>query len=158
MALLKKGDKAPLLEGTDQNGKKINLNDYWGKKVIVYFYPKDDTPGCTAEACSLRDEYDFLRSKEFEIIGVSADSQQSHKRFETKYDLPFTLIADEDKKNLKAWGAWGEKSMYGKIYEGILRTTYVISEDGTIEEVFNKVDTKNHANQILESLKLNIKQ
>jgi peroxiredoxin Q/BCP len=155
MALLKKGNKAPALDAVDQNGKKVSLDSYKGKKVIVYFYPKDDTPGCTAEACSLRDNYGDLTSKGFVVIGVSADSEQSHKNFISKYNLPFILVSDPDKKVLKAWGVWGEKKMYGKSYEGILRTTYIVSEDGTIEYIFDKVDTKNHANQILEAIELN---
>jgi peroxiredoxin Q/BCP len=153
MALLKKGDIAPLFESTGYNGDKISLAGFKGKKVILYFYPKDDTPGCTAEACNLRDNYSALLAKGFAVVGVSADPGASHKKFTEKYELPFPLIADEDKKVIKAYGVWGEKSMYGKTYEGILRTTFIISEEGKIEHVFEKVDTKNHTDQILEVLK-----
>jgi peroxiredoxin Q/BCP len=153
MTLLKIGAVAPEIDAVDQDGNKVSLANYKGKKVIVYFYPKDDTPGCTAEACSLRDGYESLTSKGFVVIGVSADSVQSHKKFISKYNLPFILISDTEKKVLNAWGAWGEKKMYGKSYEGVLRTTYVVSENGIIEYVFEKVDTKNHAQQILEALK-----
>jgi peroxiredoxin Q/BCP len=153
MALLKKGDIAPSFEATGYNGEKISLAGFKGKKVILYFYPKDDTPGCTAEACNLRDNYSALLEKGFVIVGVSADPGSSHKKFIEKYELPFPLIADEDKKVIKAYGVWGEKSMYGKTYEGILRTTFMISEEGKIEHVFEKVDTKNHTNQIIEALK-----
>jgi thioredoxin-dependent peroxiredoxin len=149
MALLKKGDKAPAFKAVDQDGNSVSLSDFAGKKLILYFYPKDNTPGCTAEACNLRDNYDLLLKKGYKILGVSADSEQSHKNFIGKYVLPFPLIADKEKKLLKAYGAWGMKKLYGKEYEGILRTTYVISEDGIIEEVFSKVDTKNSTAQIL---------
>jgi peroxiredoxin Q/BCP len=150
MALLNIGDKAPVFEAVDQDGNLITLNDFKGKKLILYFYPKDDTPGCTAEACNLRDNYHFLMSKGYKIVGVSADSEQAHKKFIDKYVLPFPLITDKDKKLLRAYGAWGKKKLYGKEYEGILRTTYIISEKGIIEKVFAKVDTKNHTSQILE--------
>lgn len=152
METQKEGSKAPLFKAKDMNGNLISLDKYLGKKVILYFYPKDDTPGCTAEACNLRDNYNLLLAKGFEIIGVSSDSDISHKKFIEKYKLPFPLIADIDKKIIKAYGVWGEKSMYGKTYEGILRTTYIISEDGKIENVFEKVDTKNHSMQILQTL------
>jgi peroxiredoxin Q/BCP len=152
MALLKKGDIAPLFEATDFEGKKISLAALKGKKVILYFYPKDDTPGCTAEACNLRDNYSDLLKKGFAIIGVSADPETSHKKFKEKYSLPFPLFSDIDKKVINAYGVWGEKSMYGKTYEGILRTNYVISEAGKIEYVFDKVDTKNHTFQIIQAL------
>jgi peroxiredoxin Q/BCP len=152
MALLKEGDVAPLFEATDYNGNKISLAALKGKKVILYFYPKDDTPGCTAEACDLRDNYSALLTKGFAIVGVSADSEASHKKFKEKYELPFPLFSDEDKKIIKDYGVWGEKSMYGKTYEGIIRTTYIISKEGKIEHVFDKVDTKNHTMQILQAL------
>ncbi|MDP4189737.1 MAG: thioredoxin-dependent thiol peroxidase, partial [Bacteroidota bacterium] len=122
------------------------------KKVVLYFYPKDDTPGCTAEACNLRDNYSLLKAKGFEIVGISADSQQSHQKFSGKYTLPFTLIPDVDKKIINAYGVWGEKKMYGKVYEGILRTTFIISEEGKIEKIFTKVETGNHTSQILNEL------
>ena len=150
MTALKIGDEAPAFKTVDQDGNPISLSDYTGKKVILYFYPKDDTPGCTAEACNLRDNYDLLLKKGYKIIGVSADDEKSHKKFIEKYVLPFPLIPDKDKSILKAYGAWGRKNLYGKEYDGILRTTYVISEKGLIEKIFNKVDTKNHTEQILE--------
>jgi peroxiredoxin Q/BCP len=143
---------APRFSGIDQEGAEIRLEQYVGKKVILYFYPKDDTPGCTAEACNLRDHYAGLTGQDFEVIGVSADNEKSHQKFISKYNLPFKLISDTGKKILKAYGAWGLKKMYGKEYEGILRKTYVISENGMILKIFNKVDTKNHTAQILESL------
>lgn len=145
------GDKAPAFSGIDQNEKKVSLKDLKGKKVILYFYPKDDTPGCTAESCNLRDNWNQLKNKGFEIVGVSADDAKSHKKFADKYDLNFTLIADTDKKVIEAYGVWGEKSMYGKKYMGIIRTTFVINEKGKIEKIFDKVDTKNHSEQILET-------
>jgi len=152
MATLKPGDKAPDIEATDQDGNPVSLKSYKGSKVILYFYPKDDTPGCTAEACNLRDNYSLLMQKGFKILGVSADGEISHKKFIEKYVLPFPLIPDKEKKILKAYGAWGLKKLYGKEYEGILRTTFIISEDGKIEKVFTKVDTKNHTKQILDEM------
>jgi peroxiredoxin Q/BCP len=149
MELLKTGDKAPAFEAIDQDGNPISLQNYSGKKLVLYFYPKDDTPGCTAEACNLRDNYALLLKKGYKIVGVSADDERSHKNFIEKYVLPFPLIADKDKKVIMAYGAWGKKNLYGKEYDGILRTTYVISEKGIIEKVFTKVDTKNHTEQIL---------
>jgi peroxiredoxin Q/BCP len=128
MTLLKTGDKAPAFKTVDQDGTPISLEDFRGNKLILYFYPKDDTPGCTAEACNLRDNYALLLEKGYKIVGVSADDDRSHKKFIEKYVLPFPLIPDKDKKILKAYGAWGKKKLYGKEYDGILRTTYVISE------------------------------
>jgi peroxiredoxin Q/BCP len=154
MATLNVGDKAPDFNAVDQDGKPITLADFKGSKLVLYFYPKDDTPGCTAEACNLRDNYQLLLKKGFKILGVSADDDRSHKKFIEKYLLPFPLIPDKDKKILKAYGTWGKKSLYGKIFDGILRTTYVISEKGIIEQVFTKVDTKNHTEQILGSMGL----
>ncbi len=150
MSTLKIGDKAPDFKGIDQDGASISLKDFIGKKVVLYFYPKDDTPGCTAEACNLRDNYSGLRKKGYEIVGVSADDEVSHKKFSDKYELPFSLIADTNKKILQSYNAWGEKNMYGKKYMGILRKTYIIDENGKIEKIFDKVDTKNHTEQILE--------
>ncbi len=150
MSTLKIGDKAPDFKGIDQDGASISLKDFIGKKVVLYFYPKDDTPGCTAEACNLRDNYSELRKKGYEIVGVSADDEVSHKKFSDKYELPFSLIADTNKKILQSYNAWGEKNMYGKKYMGILRKTYIIDENGKIEKIFGKVDTKNHTEQILE--------
>ena len=149
MPALKIGDKAPAFEAVDQDGNPVSLNDFSGKKLVLYFYPKDDTPGCTAEACNLRDNYGLLLKKGYGILGVSADDERSHKKFIEKYVLPFPLLADKDKTILKAYGAWGKKQLYGKEYDGILRTTYVISEKGIIEKIFTKVDTKNHTEQIL---------
>lgn len=152
MKQLKEGDKAPAFEGINQDGNTIRLSDLKGKKVILYFYPKDDTPGCTAEACSLRDNYSELADRGFEVIGVSPDNEKSHIKFKSKYGLPYNLISDTEKKILKDYGAWGEKNMYGKIVQGVLRTTFIINEDGVIEKVFTKVNTKDHAQQILEGL------
>jgi thioredoxin-dependent peroxiredoxin len=150
MTTLKPGDKAPDFKGTDQDEKPVSLADYKGKKVILYFYPKDNTPGCTDEACSLRDGYDELLKHGYDVIGVSADSSKSHMGFIKKFNLPFRLIADTDKNIIRAYGVWGEKKMYGKSYEGIIRTTFVIAENGLIEEVIDKVKTKEHAHQIMQ--------
>ena len=152
MKKLNIGDPAPAFTGTDQNGKTISLNDFRGHKLVLYFYPKDDTPGCTAEACNLRDNFDGLLNRGFKIVGVSPDSLTSHQKFAGKYNLPFPLIADEGVKILKDYGAWGEKSMYGKKYEGVLRTTFVISETGKIEKIITRVDTKDHTAQILKEM------
>ncbi|MCB2206660.1 MAG: thioredoxin-dependent thiol peroxidase [Bacteroidetes bacterium] len=152
MKKLEKEDAAPDFSGLDQDGKKIQLSDYKGKKLILYFYPKDNTPGCTSEACDLRDNYEMWLSKGYQVVGVSPDSQKSHQKFIEKYDLPFPLIADEDKTIIKAYGAWGPKKLYGREYEGLLRTTFVIDEKGIIQEVFTKVKTKDHTNQILETI------
>ena len=143
------GDKAPDFRGKDQNGNDVSLVDYHGKKLVLYFYPKDNTSGCTAEACSLRDSYSEFRQQGYEIVGVSPDSEKSHTRFITKNNLPFTLIADADKSIAMAYGVWAEKKMYGRAYMGILRTTFVIDEKGIIEKIIEKVDTKNHAGQLL---------
>lgn len=149
MTHLKPGDNAPVFSGIDQDGKSINLNDFEGKKVVLYFYPKDSTPGCTAQACDLRDNYDNLLSKGYVVIGVSADNQKSHQKFIEKYSLPFPLIADVEKEIIKAYGVWGPKKFMGKTYDGIHRTTFVISDDGKIEEIIDKVQTKDHTKQIL---------
>ncbi len=149
---LKKGDAAPDFTGLNQDGEKIQLSDFKGKKLILYFYPKDNTPGCTSEACDLRDNYDMWLAKGYQVVGVSPDSQKSHQKFIEKYTLPFPLIADEDKTIIKAYGAWGPKKLYGREYEGLLRTTFVIDEKGKIEQVFTKVKTKDHTNQILETI------
>jgi len=152
MSYLNIGDKAPDFKVLNQDGQQISLRDFAGKKVIMYFYPKADTPGCTAESCNLRDNYDDLLGKGFEIVGVSPDKQEKQKKFAEKYNLPFTLLADEEKEVIKAYGAWGLKKMYGKEYEGLLRTTYVIDEKGEVEQVFKKVKTKDHAAQILQAM------
>lgn len=149
---LKEGDKAPDFSGIDQDGKPIALRDFTGKKVVLYFYPKDDTAGCTAESCNLRDNYAGLKQRGIEIIGVSADDEKSHQKFIKKYSLPFRLISDTDKIVINAYGVWGEKTVFGKTYDGILRTTFVINEKGIIEKVFTKVDTGNHTQQILEGM------
>jgi thioredoxin-dependent peroxiredoxin len=145
---LQVGDKAPAIMAMDQNGQLISLDDYKGSKVILYFYPKDDTPGCTAEACNLRDNYDSLLAKGFKIIGVSADNAASHQKFIRKYHLPFPLIPDIDKKILNDYGVWGKKKFMGKEYNGINRMTFIISEDGIILKIFDKVQTKDHSDQI----------
>ncbi|MCX7768520.1 MAG: thioredoxin-dependent thiol peroxidase [Flavobacteriales bacterium] len=147
---LKVGDPAPELHGVDQDGKPVRLADYKGKKLALYFYPKDDTPGCTAEACNLRDNYEALRRAGYEILGVSVDSEKSHKKFIEKYNLPFRLLADVDKKTVEAYGVWVEKSMYGKKYFGTARVTFLIDENGRISRIIDKVDTKAHAEQILK--------
>ena len=153
MALLKKGDPAPSFEGRDQNGEIVDSKKLRGKKIILYFYPKDMTPGCTDEACSLRDSHKEISGKGFVVIGVSADDEESHRKFIDKHQLPFTLIADTDHQIIKSFGAWGEKKLYGRVYEGILRSTFVINEKGIIEEVIEKVRTKEHAAQILSTIK-----
>lgn len=150
MGQLNIGDKASEFYFKDQEGNEKSLKDCKGKKVILYFYPKDDTPGCTAEACNLRDNYSRLLKLGYLVIGVSADDENAHKKFIAKYNLPFPLIPDVDKKIIKAYGAWGEKQLYGKTYEGIIRTTFVIDENGNIEEIITNVKPKDHTNQILE--------
>ncbi|NCA75948.1 MAG: thioredoxin-dependent thiol peroxidase [Alphaproteobacteria bacterium] len=152
MRNLKIGDRAPDFTFRDQSGNSISLKDLKGKKVILYFYPRDLTPGCTAEACNLRDNYQLLTAKGFFIIGVSADDEISHQKFSEKNALPFILIPDKTKNIIRDYGAWGEKKLYGKTYEGILRMTYILNEEGFIEHIFSKVDTKNHTAQILKEL------
>ncbi len=149
MAVLKEGSKAPAFKAVDQNGKTIALKDFIGKKVILYFYPKDDTPGCTAQACNLRDNYQMLLDKGFAIIGVSTDNVKSHKKFEEKYELPFSLVADEDKKIVDVYNLWGEKKFMGKTYMGTTRTTFLIDETGKIKHIIAKPDTKNHTEEVL---------
>jgi peroxiredoxin Q/BCP len=149
MSNLKIGDKAPDFQGLNQDGKEIKLADFAGKNLILYFYPKDSTPGCTAEACDLRDNHDMWLSKGYAVVGVRPDSQKSHQKFIEKYSLPFDLISDTETKILQDFQAWGEKSMYGKKYMGVLRKTYVINGEGIIENIFEKVDTKAHTQQIL---------
>jgi thioredoxin-dependent peroxiredoxin len=150
MTHLKEGQKAPLFEGIDQDGKRVKLSDFIGGKVVLYFYPKDDTPGCTAEACNLRDNYEELIKKGFAVLGVSPDDEKSHKRFAGKYSLPFPLISDTAKNILTDYGAWGEKKMYGKTVTGVLRSTFIINEKGYIEKIISKVDTGAHTEQILK--------
>ncbi len=151
MSKLNEGQLAPVFEGIDQNGNKISLADFKGKKVILYFYPKDDTPGCTAQACNLRDNYTELLAKGFSVIGISTDSIKSHKKFENKYSLPFPLIADEQKAIVEQYGVWGEKNFMGKNYMGTIRTTFLIDEEGVIKKVLNKPDTKNQTEQVLQA-------
>lgn len=153
MGKLKIGDNAPNFKGNNQDGEEVKLQDFKGKKLILYFYPKDNTPGCTAEACDLRDNYDMWLSKSYAVLGVSPDSEKSHKNFIEKHKLPFDLISDTEKEILKAYDAWGEKKMFGKKYEGVLRKTYIIDENGAIEHIFEKVKTKDHSNQIINETK-----
>ena len=148
MIQLTEGMKAPAFEGIDQNGKALKLSDFAGKKVILYFYPKDDTPGCTAEACNLRDNWDSLLKEGFVVIGVSPDSKKSHKGFADKFTLPFPLIADTSKKIVTDYGVWGEKKMYGRTFMGVIRTTFIIDEKGMIDKIISKVDTGGHTEQI----------
>jgi peroxiredoxin Q/BCP len=152
MARPKEGDQAPNFTAKDQNGKTVSLADFKGKTVILYFYPKDDTPGCTAEACSFRDNYQFMLKKGFSVIGVSTDDEKSHKKFETKFSLPFPLIADPDKHIVEAYGVWVEKNMYGKKYMGTARVTFLIDAKGIITKVIDKVDTQNSSQQVIDLL------
>ncbi len=150
MSTLKAGDKAPDFISKDQNGNTVSLGQFSGKKVVLYFYPKDDTPGCTAEACDFRDNYQGLVSKGIEVLGISVDDEKSHQKFINKHSLPFTLLADTDKQIVEAYGVWGEKNMYGKKYMGTNRTTFIIDENGNIEHVIAKVDTKSPTAQVLD--------
>jgi peroxiredoxin Q/BCP len=147
---LKPGDPAPDFETRDQDGNPVRLSDFRGKKVVLYFYPKDDTPGCTAEACDLRDNYDRLLAQGYAVLGVSVDDEKSHRKFIQKFNLPFPLLADTDQKLVNAYGVWVEKNMYGRTYMGTARKTFVIDEAGVIADVIEKVDTKNHTSQILK--------
>ncbi|MGL4331934.1 MAG: thioredoxin-dependent thiol peroxidase [Bacteroidales bacterium] len=149
MTQLTIGDKAPDFSGIDQNNESISLDQYKGKKVVLYFYPKDNTPGCTAEACDLRDNYERFLSHGYVVIGVSADSVASHKKFSDKFELPFPIISDPERKILEAYNAYGEKKLYGKVSMGILRKTYIIDENGIITDIIEKVKTKEHSKQIL---------
>lgn len=151
---LKAGDKAPWFEGTDQEGKRYTLDSFPGKTLILYFYPKDDTEACTATACSLRDEQIRLSNANFAIIGVSADNRRSHSRFAAKYNLPFPLLADVDKTIIQAYDVWGQKMLFGRIYDGILRTTFILDKERVIRRVIEEVDSKHHAQQILEAEKV----
>ena len=149
MTTLKPGDKAPDFAAKNQNGDEVRLTDYRGRKLALYFYPKDNTSGCTAEACSLRDSHDALQAEGYAVLGVSPDGEKSHTGFVAKYNLPFPLIADTDKTLAQAYGVWGEKKLYGRTYFGIIRTTFLIDENGIVDAVINKVDTKNAGEQIL---------
>lgn len=148
---LNPGDQAPPFEAPIEDGSIKRLSDYAGKKLVLYFYPKDDTPGCTAESCDLRDNYNRLLTQGYEVLGVSPDSSKKHTKFIEKYDLPFHLLADEEKKVLNDYGVWAEKKMYGRTYMGVVRTTFIIDENGVIEDIIRKVNTKDHSNQILPS-------
>jgi peroxiredoxin Q/BCP len=150
MAAIKVGAKAPAIKGVDQNGETIQLSDFKGQKVVLYFYPKDDTPGCTAQACNLRDNYKKLLKKGLQVLGVSVDPIKAHQKFIKKYDLPFPLISDEDKKIVTKYGLWGEKKFMGRTYMGTSRMTFLIDENGVISHIIEKPDTKNHTEEILE--------
>lgn len=150
MTTLKKGDQAPKFSGVDQDGKSHQLADYVGKKLVVFFYPKASTPGCTTEACDLRDNFERFKANNYELLGVSADSAKAQAKFRDKYELPFPLLADEDKSVINAFGVWGPKKFMGREYDGIHRTTFVIDENGIIDEVISEVKTKVHADQILK--------
>lgn len=154
MTKLKVGDKAPDFQGVIQSGEKISLKDFAGKKLILFFYPKDNTPGCTAESCNLNENYEAWLEKGFDVLGVSPDSEKSHLKFIDKFGFKYNLIADTEKEMLQAYDVWGEKSMYGRKYMGVFRTTFVINKEGVIEEIFEKVKTKDHTNQIIEALKI----
>ncbi len=150
--ILKPGDQAPAFTARDQHGREVSLHDFKGKKVILYFYPKDNTPGCTTEACNFRDNYQSLLADGFDVIGVSTDSEQSHQKFISKYDLPFTLLADDNKELVNAYGVWGEKNLYGVKYMGTARTTFLIDEQGVISHIIKKVDNKNASQQVRDLL------
>ena len=147
---LKEGDKAPTFQANNEKGQSVSLADFAGNKLVLYFYPKDDTPGCTAQACSLRDNYDSVLSKGYKVLGVSPDNEKKHQKFIDKYNLPFSLLADTDHSVAEAYGVWGQKKFMGKTYDGIHRTTFVIDEQGVIEEIITKVDTADHADQVLK--------
>ncbi len=152
MITLKEGDKALSFKGKDQNGNTIQLKDFKGKKVVLYFYPEDNTPTCTVQACNLRDNYALLQKNGFTIIGISPDAAAKHKKFEAKFELPFTLIADTEHAIIDAYGVWGEKQLYGRKYMGLHRTTFVINEKGIITKIFLKPKSKQHAEEIIEAM------
>jgi peroxiredoxin Q/BCP len=153
MIQLKEGDKAPAFTGIDQNGNKISLSDYKGHKVILYFYPEDDTPTCTIQACNLRDNYALLKKEGFTILGVSPDDEAKHRKFEAKYSLPFTLLPDPHHKIINKYGVWGPKVLYGRHYDGIHRTTFIIDEKGIIRKIFLRPKNKQHAEEIIKAMK-----
>ena len=153
MTTLKEADKAPLFTAVDQDGKKLSLADYKGKKVVLYFYPEDDTPTCTIQACNLRDNYSLLKKEGFEILGVSPDEPKKHKKFETKYGLPFRLVADPDHTIIDKYGVWGEKKLYGREYMGLHRTTFLVDEKGVIRKIFTRPKNKQHAEEIVAAWK-----
>lgn len=154
MAELKEGDKAPNFKGISQDGKEIKLSDFKGEKLVLYFYPKDNTAGCNAEACNLRDNYDEFLKQGYRILGVSPDDEKKHQKFIEKFELPFDLIADTEKEILESYGVWAEKKMYGRTYMGVIRTTFIIDENSKIEKVFKKVKTKEHSEQIFKELEI----
>ena len=151
MTHLTEGKKAPAFKGKDQNGDQVSLADFKGKKIVLYFYPQDDTPTCTVQACNLRDNFSLLKKQGFIVLGVSLDEEKKHKKFEAKYDLPFTLIADVDHKIIDSYGVWGEKQLYGKTYMGLHRTTFLIDEKGIIRKIFLKPKSKQHTEEILNA-------
>lgn len=151
MTHLTEGKKAPAFKGKDQNGKPVSLADFKGKKVVLYFYPEDDTPTCTVQACNLRDNFGLLKKNGFIVLGVSPDEEKKHKKFEAKYNLPFTLIADADHKIIDSYGVWGEKQMYGRTYMGLHRSTFLIDEQGVIRKIFLKPKSKQHSEEILKA-------
>ena len=153
MITIKEGDKAPAFTGNDQNGKKVSLADFRGKKLVVYFYPQDDTPACTVQACNLRDNYGLLKQEGFEVLGVSPDEEQKHKKFEQKHTLPFTLLADPKHKIIDKYGVWGEKQLYGRKYMGLHRTTFLINEKGVVKKIFLRPKNKAHAEEIVAAWK-----
>ena len=151
MTHLQEGDKAPAFTAKDQNGKKVSLADLKGKKIVLYFYPQDDTPTCTVQACNLRDNYGLLKKEGFTILGVSPDEEKKHKKFETKFDLPFTLLPDPEHQIIDKYGVWGEKQLYGRTYMGLHRTTFLIDEKGKIRKIFTKPKSKSHAEEIVKA-------
>ena len=151
MITLNEGDKAPPFKSKDQNGKPVSLSDFKGKKVVLYFYPEDDTPTCTIEACNLRDNYSLLEQNGMIVLGVSPDEEKKHKKFEEKFNLPFTLVVDKDKKIINKYGVWGEKNLYGRKYMGLHRTTFLIDEKGIIKKIFKKPRSKMHSEEILKA-------
>ena len=151
MINLKEGDKAPAFTSKDQNGSLVSLKNFIGKKIVLYFYPEDDTPTCTIEACNLRDNYSLLKHKDIVVLGVSPDNEKKHKKFEQKFSLPFTLITDEDKSIINKYGVWGEKNLYGRKYMGLHRTTFLIDEKGIIKKIFKKPRSKVHTEEILKA-------
>ena len=153
MILLKEGNKAPAFTGKDQDGNKISLSDFKDKKLVLFFYPEDDTPTCTIQACNLRDNYSLLKKNGFEVVGVSPDDEKKHKKFEAKFNLPFTLIADPTHKILEKYGVWDQKKLFGHEYMGVLRTTFVINEKGIIQKIFTRPKNKAHAEEIIAAMK-----
>lgn len=149
MTTLKEGDKAPAFKGIDQNGNTVSLADFKGKKLVIYFYPQDNTPTCTVQACNLRDNYLLLKQHGFEVVGISPDDEKSHKKFETKFQLPFTLIADSKHTIIDKYGVWGEKQLYGRLYMGLHRTTFLVNEKGIIKKIIAKPKSKQHAEEVI---------